>query len=178
MMSSFTSPRINRRDLLKLSLGASATLATVDLTATLSGCSSAQPGNGFVVLRDTDLPVVAAIMRELVGPHPALNEATLGTAIRQLDTTLSWASTAVQTQLQDLFGLLSMPLTRGPLTGIWGSWDAASATDVQHFLQRWQGSRLDMLRQGHSALSQLLLMAWYATPASWAAAGYPGPPII
>lgn len=177
-MPSITSTRINRRDLLKLGIGASATLATVGMTATLSGCSSAQPGNGFSVLRDSDLPVVGAIMSALVGPHPALDQDTLRAAIQQLDTTLSWTSSAVQGQVQDLLGMLSMPLTRGPLTGIWGSWDTASPADVQAFLQRWRDSRLDMLRQGHSALSQLLLMAWYATPASWAAAGYPGPPII
>lgn len=177
-MNSINSARINRRDLLKLSLGASATLATVGMTATLSGCSSSQPGIGYSVLRDTDIPVVAAIMSGLVGPHPALSQDTLQAAINQLDTTLAWTSTAVQTQVTDLLGMLSMPITRGPMTGIWGSWDKATLAEVQAFLQRWRDSRLDMLRQGHTALSQLLLMAWYATPASWAAAGYPGPPQI
>ncbi|WP_373184467.1 twin-arginine translocation signal domain-containing protein [Halopseudomonas sp.] len=177
-MTSLTSAQLNRRQFLKLGAGASAALATVGMTATLSGCSSSQPASGYAVLRDSDIPVVSAIMRGLVGPHPAVDRDNLQAAIQQLDTTLAWTSDAVQSQVGDLLGMLSMPLTRGPLTGIWGSWDSASTADVQAFLQRWRDSRLDMLRQGHSALSQLLLMAWYATPASWAAAGYPGPPQI
>lgn len=177
-MTSLASTSLSRRQFLKLGAGASAALATVGMTATLSGCSSSQPGNGYAVLRDSDVPVIAAIMGALVGPHPALDRDSLNTAIQQLDTTLSWTSSAVQGQVTDLLGMLSMPLTRGPMTGIWGSWDNASRADVQAFLQRWRDSRLDMLRQGHSALSQLLLMAWYATPASWPAAGYPGPPQI
>ena len=29
---------------------------------------------------------------------------------------------------------------------------------------------------GHASLLQLILMAWYARPLSWAHCGYPGPP--
>ncbi|PKM29472.1 MAG: twin-arginine translocation pathway signal protein [Gammaproteobacteria bacterium HGW-Gammaproteobacteria-11] len=178
-MPAITSAQLSRRELLKLSLGASLALSTVGVTATLSGCSSSQPGRDMLVLRDTDLPIIAAIMPVLVGPHPALNDpANLQNAIRQLDTTLGWASTAVQKNVHELLDMLAMAITRGPLTGIWGSWETASSAQVLAFLQRWRDSRLDMLRQGHSALTQLLLMAWYATPASWDAAGYPGPPAI
>jgi hypothetical protein len=169
---------MSRRSLLKLGLGASAVLATAGLTATLSGCSSDAPASGFQVLRASDIPMLSAIMKALVGPHPAVNAANLDAAIAQLDTTLSWTSLAAQKQLTDLFGLLSMGVTRGPLTGIWGSWENATDEQVRAFLERWRDSRLDMLRQGHSALNQLLQMAWYALPASWEAAGYPGPPAI
>ncbi|WP_339650185.1 twin-arginine translocation pathway signal protein [Halopseudomonas pelagia] len=177
-MSTISAPQLSRRSLLKLGLGASAVLATAGLTATLSGCSSDAPASGFQVLRSSDIPMLTAIMSTLIGPHPALNPANLDGAIAQLDKTLAWTSTAVQKQLTDLFGMLSMGLTRGPLTGIWGSWENATDEDVRAFLERWRDSRLDMLRQGHSALNQLLQMAWYATPVSWEAVGYPGPPTI
>lgn len=177
-MSTTHTVQLSRRSLLKLGIGASAALATAGLTATLSGCSSAAPASSFQVLRDSDIPMLKAIMSTLVGPHPALNPANLDGAIAQLDKTLAWTSLAVQKQLHDLFSLLGMGLTRGPLTGIWGSWEHATDDDVRVFLERWRDSRLDMLRQGHSVLNQLLQMAWYATPASWAAVGYPGPPTI
>lgn len=177
-MSTIASTPMSRRSLLKLGLGASAVLATAGLTATLSGCSSDAPARGFQVLRASDIPMLSAIMKALVGPHPAVNAANLDAAIAQLDTTLSWTSLAAQKQLTDLFGLLSMGVTRGPLTGIWGSWENATDEQVRAFLERWRDSRLDMLRQGHSALNQLLQMAWYALPVSWEAAGYPGPPAI
>lgn len=177
-MSTIASTPLSRRSLLKLGLGASAVLATAGLTATLSGCSSSAPASGFQVLRDSDIPMLGAIMKALVGPHTAVNAANLDAAIAQLDTTLSWTSLAAQKQLTDLFGLLSMGVTRGPLTGLWGNWENATDEQVRAFLERWRDSRLDMLRQGHSALNQLLQMAWYALPVSWEAAGYPGPPAI
>lgn len=177
-MPTISTPQVSRRSFLKLGLGASAVLATAGLTATLSGCSSDSPASGFQVLRDSDIPMLSAIMSTLVGPHPAMNQRNLNAAIAQLDLTLAWTSAAVQKQVTDLFGMLSMGVTRGPLTGIWGSWENATPAEVQSFLDRWRDSRLDMLRQGHSALNQLLQMAWYALPVSWEAAGYPGPPII
>jgi len=77
-----------------------------------------------------------------------------------------------------LFDVLTQPLTRGPLTGIWGDWRQASDDELRAFLNRWQNSSLALLRQGHASLLQMTLMAWYACPASWAHCGYPGPPAV
>ncbi len=74
--------------------------------------------------------------------------------------------------------MLALPLTRGPLTGIWGSWENASGDDVRAFLSRWENSFIGLLRMGHSSLMQLAMMAWYARPEAWAHCGYPGPPKI
>lgn len=171
---------LSRRELLKLGAGASLALTTAGMTATLSGCSSSQAAGDYAVLRESDLPVLRALFPAVVGDHPALqsDSAALERAIRQLDTTLDSTSPAVQRDVLDLLGMLSLPLTRGPLTGIWGSWEQASPEALQAFLHRWRNSRLDMLRQGYKALGQLLLMSWYALPQSWADAGYPGPPTI
>ncbi|HDZ55530.1 MAG TPA: twin-arginine translocation pathway signal protein [Pseudomonas xinjiangensis] len=179
-MASINPPRLNRRELLKLTLGASLALSTVGVTASLTGCTSGQPADNLAVLRQSDLPVLAALFPAMVGPHPAMagDNAAVSAAIEQLDRTLAHTSPAVQKDVLDLLGLLSFGLTRGPMTGIWTSWEKASPADLDAFLFRWRDSRLDMLRQGHKALSQLLLMSWYALPLSWKAAGYPGPPII
>jgi hypothetical protein len=77
-----------------------------------------------------------------------------------------------------LFDVLALGLTRGPLTGVWGSWENASATDVRSFLNRWQNSSLGLLKMGHASILQLVMLAWYAQPESWAHCGYPGPPNI
>jgi len=45
-MTSLSSAPLNRRQFLKLGAGASAALATVGMTATLTGCSSSQPASG------------------------------------------------------------------------------------------------------------------------------------
>ena len=88
------------------------------------------------------------------------------------------SSPHVQSEVLNLLGMLSMPLTRGPMTGIWGNLATASPQQLEAFLTRWQDSRFELLRSAHKSLLQLLHMSWYATPQSWAAVGYPGPPII
>ena len=175
-MPSLTQASLSRRQLLKLGMGASLLLGSAGLAATLSGCSPSQPAGSFDVLRESDLEVLRALVPALVGEHPALNAATVESTLRQLDSSLLHSSPQVQKDLHDLLGMLSLCLLRGPLTGIWGSWSNASAQQIETFLQGWRDSRVQLLRQGYVALSQLLLMAWYAQPMSWAETGYPGPP--
>ncbi|WP_341708132.1 twin-arginine translocation pathway signal protein [Halopseudomonas sp.] len=179
-MSDTLPPDLNRRSLLKLGLGAGLVLSTAGLTATLSGCSTSAPAGNMAVLRESDLPLLAALFPAVIGPHPAFSENSNATelAIAQLDRSLQFSSPFVQSEVLNLLGMLSLPLTRGPLTGIWGDLAKASPEQLEAFLLRWRDSRFDLLRKGHKSLLQLLHMAWYATPQSWAAVGYPGPPII
>ncbi|WP_425056802.1 twin-arginine translocation pathway signal protein [Pseudomonas abyssi] len=178
-MPDTNSPSLDRRSLLKLGLGATMVLGTASLTASLSGCSSSAPASHLSVLRDSDLPLLRALYPAVIGPHPAFAEAdaiTLATA--QLDRSLQAASPFVQDEVLNLLGMLSLPLTRGPLTGIWGNLAEASPKQLETFLLRWRDSRFELLRKGHKAITQLLQLSWYATPQSWAAVGYPGPPQV
>ena len=96
--------------------------------------------------------------------------------LARLDDTLASLSGEMLKLTRQLFDVLTLPLTRGPLTGIWGAWEQAGPEQIGAFLRRWQDSSLNLLRQGYCSLLQLLLMAWYSMPASWGACGYPGPP--
>ncbi|MHC6227901.1 twin-arginine translocation pathway signal protein [Pseudomonas sp. X10] len=165
---------MQRRELLKFSLGASAFLATAGLGASLSGCSAQTSAAGFSVLRDNDLPLLRALAPVVL----AGTQATTDPLLHSLDRKLGGLSLEMLKLTRQLFDVLTLPLTRGPLTGIWGSWDKARPEQLQRFLQRWQDSSLNLLRMGHASLLQLLLMAWYELPESWAACGYPGPPKI
>ncbi|MCD9114019.1 twin-arginine translocation pathway signal protein [Pseudomonas bijieensis] len=173
-------PTLSRRDLLKFSLGASAFLTTVGLGASLSGCSPSQPANGLTVLRDSDLPFLRSIIPVLldgavaVGQIPTATDATL----RSLDSGLAHLSPAMLKLTHQLFDVLTLGITRGPLTGVWVSWENASSDAIRQFLGRWENSSLDLLRQGHSSLLQLVMMAWYSRPEAWAHCGYPGPPTV
>ncbi|MGB3595953.1 MAG: twin-arginine translocation pathway signal protein [Pseudomonas neustonica] len=173
-------PQLGRRSLLKLGLGASLALSTVGLTASLTGCTSEHAAPQFEVLRESDLPLLAALYPAIIGPHPAFAESSdaIAKASAQLDWTLERTSPFVQKSILDLLGLLSMPVTRGPLTGVWGDMAKASPDQIEAFLLRWRDSRFDMLRQWQKTLTQLLQMSWYALPQSWATTGYPGPPVI
>jgi hypothetical protein len=173
-------PALSRRGLLKFSLGATAFLATAGLGASLSGCSSSVAANGFVTLRDGDLLFLRALIPVMLDGAVAAEKmpvAVEGT-LKSLDYSLDHLSPEMLKLIRQLFDVLGMAVTRGPLTGIWGSWENASAEAMRHFLDRWENSSLSLLRMGHSSLQQMVMMAWYTRAESWAHCGYPGPPTV
>ncbi|MCP2024566.1 UNVERIFIED_ORG: hypothetical protein J2Y76_005481 [Pseudomonas reinekei] len=173
-------PALSRRGLLKFSLGASAFLATAGLGASLSGCSASVPASGFVTLRSGDLLFLRALIPVMLDgavTSERMPEAVEGT-LKSLDYNLAHLSPEMLKLTRQLFDVLGMAVTRGPLTGIWGSWENASADDIRQFLDRWENSSLSLLRMGHSSLLQLVMMAWYGRKESWVHCGYPGPPTV
>jgi hypothetical protein len=173
-------PGLSRRGLLKVGLMGSAFLATAGLTASLSGCSASTPANGFAVVRDSDLPFLKAVIPVMLAgavKPEAMQQAIAGT-LQNLDYSLNHLSPELLKLTVQLFDVLAMAVTRGPLTGVWGSWENASSEDISHFLTRWQNSSLSLLRMGHASVLQLVMMSWYGRPESWAHCGYPGPPKV
>ncbi|UZE86196.1 twin-arginine translocation pathway signal protein [Pseudomonas viciae] len=173
-------PALSRRGLLKFSLGASAFLATVGLGASLSGCSPSHPASGLAALRDNDLAFLRAVIPVMLDSAVAVEQIPAATdvTLRSLDTGLAHLSPAMLKLTRQLFDILTLGITRGPLTGVWGAWENASADDIRRFLDRWENSSLDLLRQGHSSLLQMVMMAWYSRAEAWAHCGYPGPPTV
>lgn len=171
---------LSRRGLLKVGLLGSAVLGTVGLSASLSGCSASTPASGYLVLRSSDLPFLQALTPVLLdGAVTAqqIPQAVEGT-LQSLDNSLTHLSPEMLKLTMQLFDVLALPITRGPLTGIWGGWQNASTEDVRQFLKRWQNSHFDLLRMGHASLLQLVMMAWYSRQEAWAHCGYPGPPAV
>jgi hypothetical protein len=172
------SPHLSRRSLLRVGLLGSAFLAGAGLTATLGGCSASTPHAGFAVIRETDLAFLHALIPVLLEgavPPQQMPQALAGT-LESLDYSLDHLSPELRGLSLQLFDVLALPLTRGPLTGIWGSWQNASASEVRAFLERWQNSSIGLLQMGHASLLQLVMMSWYGRAESWAHCGYPGPP--
>ncbi|CRM90407.1 hypothetical protein [Pseudomonas sp. 22 E 5] len=173
-------PALSRRGVLKIGLCASAFLATAGLGASLSGCSSSTPASGFVMLRSSDLPFLRAVIPVLLEGVASAQAVASGVedTLKKLDFSLQRLSPEMFKLTQQLFDVLGMAITRGPLTGIWGSWENARGEQIRNFLQRWENSYLNLLRMGQGSLLKLVIMAWYFQPASWAHCGYPGPPKI
>lgn len=170
----------DRRSFLKLGLMSTAFLATAGLTATLSGCSASRPAAGLKIVRSSDLPLLNALIPVMLAGAVTpenMSKAVTGT-IQSFDNNLYHLSPELLKLTVQLFDVLALPVTRGPLTGVWGSWDNASPEDVKTFLRRWQNSPLDLLKMGYGSLLQLVLMSWYSRPESWAHCGYPGPPTV
>lgn len=174
------SPNLSRRRFIQVSLGASVFLSTVSLTAGLSGCSASTSASGFMTLRESDLPFLRMLIPTLINGSLKGTSMPLaiGDTLQCIDRALISLSPAMLQLTRQLLDVVTMPLTRGPLTGVWCSWEHASTRQIQQFLYRWQNSSIDLLRQGHAALLQLILMAWYSRSQSWAHCGYSGPPKI
>lgn len=138
-------PALSRRGLLRFSLGASAFLATVGLGASLSGCSPSQPSNGLAALRDSDLPFLRSVIPVMLDGAVAAGQISTATdaTLRSLDSSLAHLSPTLLKLTRQLFDVLTLGVTRGPLTGVWGSWENASADDIHQFLGRWENSSLD-----------------------------------
>ncbi|WP_130931315.1 twin-arginine translocation pathway signal protein, partial [Pseudomonas sp. Sample_24] len=152
-------PALSRRGLLKFSLGASAFLATAGLGASLTGCSSGAPQSGFAALRSGDLLFLRALLPVMLDGAVTAERmpAAVDGTLKSLDYNLDHLSPQMLKLTRQLFDVLGMAVTRGPLTGIWGSWENASADDIRHFLDRWENSSLNLLRMGHSSLLQLVM---------------------
>lgn len=173
-------PALSRRNLLKVGLFGSAVLATAGGLASLSGCSASNPASGFSVLRAEDLPFLRAfIPAALAGSVPAEQRAQqIEITLHSIDHSLSYAPAESLKPLLQLFDLLSMPVSRGPSTGIWGSWASADSASVEAFIRRWENSSISLLNMGAATLQQLVQTAWYSKPESWAGCHYPGPPTV
>lgn len=123
---------LSRRSLMKVGLIGGAFLATAGVTASLTGCSAEKPASGLEKVRESDLPFLRALLPVmLLGAVSAeqMPKAVEG-AIQSLDHNLARLSPEMFKLTQQLFDVLALPLTRGPLTGIWGSWENASGDDA------------------------------------------------
>ncbi len=168
----------SRRSFLKLSATSAATLSMLSLSASLSGCSSEHASTGFIVLRSDDIVCLSALLPVLYTGAVSAGQmsSNLQAALTAIDHNLASFSPAMRKLTLQLFDTLNNPLTRGPLTGVWGAWPQVSSTAIQHFLSRWENSRFDLLKMGHNALLQLAMLAHYGQPSAWQHCGYPGPP--
>ena len=117
--------------------------------------------------------IAPVILAGVALPEPATTE-DVGAGV---ETAFGGLSAAAQTELGELFGLLSFPPTRYVLTGV-ADWGRVSQADIARFLESWRRHRLSLLRGAYAALHDLVLGAWYARPDSWEAIGYPGPPEV
>jgi hypothetical protein len=128
----------------------------------------------FVLDGEARAALQAIIPAILAGALPG-NSAAVEQTIDGVHNAILGLPLATQREVQDLFALLALAPARRLLTGVSGGWANANPAQVAAFLQNWRVHRLGLLRSAYDALHGLVLGAWYASPASWAAIGYPGP---
>ena len=118
---------------------------------------------------------LAAIVPAMLGSALPPGAPALARSIDGVCTAIHGLPLAQQGEVQDLFGLLALAPARRFVAGVGGGWQNADPRQVATFLQNWRVHRLATLQTAYLALHDLVLGAWYADSASWAAIGYPGP---
>lgn len=149
----------------------------------VAGWWSLRPGGpapGYRALgKDGVLVSRALIPAILEGALPAADperETAIRHTLEALDRAIAGLSPAVQAEIAQLFALLGLAPGRWLLAGVRTRWADASPEEAAAFLRRWKEGRIDLMRAGYQALTQLVIAAWYGNPLSWAAIGYPGAP--
>lgn len=123
--------------------------------------------------------VLAAIVPVVLGgalpADPAAEALAVKTAVDRIAGLIAGLPPAAQGELEDLFGLLSMPLARRWLAGVREDWPRASREDVQAFLQSWRTHRFALMRSAYQALRDLSAGAYYSDESTWPGLGYAPP---
>jgi hypothetical protein len=168
---------MRRRSFLKLGVFGACALAAGGAAYRLVR-GPAPPGR--FVLDGEARAALAAIVPAMLGSalpqdNKGARAAALDGAIAGVDTAIHGLPLAAQQEVQDLFGLLALAPARRFVAGVNDGWPGADPVQVAAFLQSWRTHRLATLQTAYLALHDLILGAWYADAAHWAAIGYPGP---
>lgn len=172
----------SRRDFLRGTLVMPAALGTsIGAVAWLSGCSrTPQVAEGFRVLRAQDIPMLERLLPAAVGnvvpTGPDARATAVRAAVQSYDQLLYDTSPSIRAVFLPLLDLMTMGLTRGPLFGLWKSWDEAGDADARAFLDHWAASSTSFMYGAYLGFTGLAAMAWYLDPANQVVTGYPGPP--
>jgi hypothetical protein len=169
-----TLPRMRRRTFFTLS-AAAGTLLVVAGGTLVRWRPALQDGR----LTEAGRSIFAALAPAILGAlwpaganeqGPAL-EAFLG----RLDTTLAGLPPPLRADVDDMLSLLDTTVGRIVLAGLREPWADASLAEVVAALQGLRISSWPLRQQIFHALRDLTNAAYFASPATWAAIGYPGP---
>jgi hypothetical protein len=165
---------MQRRNLLKLGIGAAAVLAVAG-----GGVALLRPG-----LRDGRLSEGARIVMRAValavldGVLPAdasARERHLLAHLDRLNSAIAAFPSATRAELSQLLGLLASVPGRVALAELSTPWAEASVLAVQQSLQGLRLSRLSLKQQAYHALRDLTNAAYFSDASAWMHLGYPGP---
>ena len=122
--------------------------------------------------------VLAAVADRIVQVEAGGVTASDVDVARRVDAVLTRAAPGVVADYKRLLALLENPFVCLISSGVPGPFTALSDAARDRMLASWQSSRVEVLRTGFQALKRLTSAAYYASPATHAGIGYPGPPEV
>jgi hypothetical protein len=133
------------------------------------------PHDGLVSLTPEQFAVISALAWRLLPKREGYPSVESVEVARGCDRIMAMLDVTAAEELRQLLVLLENGLAnflfgRRPTT-----FSTMSADDQDAVLREWQTSRITLRRSGYLALRGLVMAAYFASPATWPAVGYPGP---
>src|SRR5512138_2903540 len=135
-------------------------------------------GGPYAVLTPPEAGVLLAAARRIVPPGPSFPTADAVRITERVDAFLAMSHPGVQKDVKRLLALFDSALFGLALDGSPTRFVAASEASQDARLESWATSRLTVRRTGFRALRRLVCSAYYSSPETWSAIGYPGPPSL
>lgn len=164
---------MQRRRLLQLGVVGAAVLALGGGLAALW-----QPGLEGSRLSAAGRRQLGALAQALLDGLLPAGDAALQAHLTHFEDTVAAFPPAVRAELQQLLSIACNAAGRLGLFGRGTDLAELPLTERQALLEQLRFSRLAPRQQAYFALRDLNMAAFFAQPASWAAAGYPGPRAI
>lgn len=136
------------------------------------------PRSQLLVFSPDEYAIFAAIAECVVAAPEGSPSPTSVDVAGKADAAMAVALPSVQKEFKQLLGLFENGLT-GLTTGTsLAPFTAASSKAQRARMTAWSRSRIGLFRTGYQAVKRLAAACYYASPESWKAVGYPGPPEI
>lgn len=135
-------------------------------------------GGPFAVLTPLEAAILLAIARRVVPTGTPFPSPEVVRVPERVDAFLGMSHAGVQRDVKRLLELFDSALLGLVLDGSPTRFRTASAATQDARLSAWARSRLDVRRTGFRALRRLICSAYYSSPSTWGALGYPGPPAL
>lgn len=170
-----------RRGFLQLGLMGTATLALGSTVATLTGCATPlEKNSSFKFLQPEDREFFAALIPQVLSqsfPGELSEKSAMQRMLLSLDDLIYTLQYHNRHQMRLMFDALSMAPVRVLAGASWSGWKDMSPEQVNDFLYDWRDSSISLKNMGYMSLTKLIGISWYSQPESFAATGYPGPPV-
>lgn len=134
------------------------------------------PRSSLLVLSADEYAILAAVAARVVavdGGSPSTDEVDVA---GRADAAMALWSDAAQVDFRRLLRLFENALNGAATRTGFDTFTASAAERQDARLGAWELSRVAVFRTGYQAMKRLACACYYASPATWAATGYPGPP--
>ncbi|MDP3233421.1 MAG: gluconate 2-dehydrogenase subunit 3 family protein [Myxococcales bacterium] len=133
------------------------------------------PGDGLLSFTAREFAIVTALSYRVIPHREGFPTVDAVQVARGCDRILTLVDETALTETKQLLMLLENALPNFLFGRRARTFSTMSSDDQDAVLTEWQTSRITLRRTGYTALRGLVMAAYFSSPATWPAIGYPGP---